>query len=684
MSYPHLFTPLQLGGTTLPNRILMGSMHLGLEEAPDGFERMAAFYAERARGGVALIVTGGISPNRAGRPVRHGAVLENEREVTQHRLITDAVHAEGGRILVQLLHFGRYAAHADLVAPSALQAPINPLTPRELSGDEVEATVEDYVRAARLALQAGYDGVEIMGSEGYLINEFTAARTNHRDDAWGGDAGRRRRFPVEIVRRTRAALGPDAVISYRLSVLDLVPDASTQDEVLALAREVEAAGASFLNSGIGWHESRVPTIAMAVPRGAFARATAAVKAAVSVPVVASNRINTPELAEQLLADGVADLVSLARPLLADPRFAAKAQAGRPERINTCVACNQACIDHALSGRLTSCLVNPRAAHETVLSVGPATASRRIAVVGAGPAGMAFAATAARRGHQVTLFEAADTIGGQLNLARRIPGKEEFAETLRYFAGELAETGVQLRLGRAVTADELADAGFDDVVLATGVTPRVPQIPGLDHPSVVGYLEVLTGAVEAGPRVAVIGAGGIGFDVAEFLTHRPSPGDGDGAADFFARWGVDPTFRSPGALATPAGVAPHRTLYLLQRKASKVGAGLGVTTGWIHRAALQAAGVEFLSGVQYLGIDDKGLRIAENGAERVLAVDTVVICAGQEPRRELVDALRARGIEPHLIGGADVAAELDAKRAIRQGTELAATIEAIRESGRVAS
>ncbi|MGK4579451.1 FAD-dependent oxidoreductase [Kitasatospora sp. HPMI-4] len=671
-AYPHLMSPLDLGFTTLPNRVLMGSMHVGLEEAPGGFERMGEFYAARVRGGVGLIVTGGIAPNEEGRPWSGGAKLTCEQEVAQHAVVTAAVHREGGRIAMQILHFGRYAHHPDLVAPSALQAPISPFTPRALTDEEVERTVEDFVRAAELARRAGYDGVEIMGSEGYLINEFIAAATNRREDRWGGSYENRMRFPVEIVRRVRERLGPDFIVIYRLSMLDLVPGGSTLDEVITLARAVEAAGATIINTGIGWHEARIPTIATSVPRGSFAWVTKKVMGAVRIPLVTSNRINTPETAERLLAEGHADMVALARPLLADPDFVAKAGRGRAETINTCIGCNQACLDHTFSGRITSCLVNPRACHETELVLGPTRLRKRIAVVGAGPAGLAFAVSAAERGHAVTLYEAADEIGGQLNVAREVPGKEEFDETLRYFRHRLAAEQVELRLGAAATAEALAAEGYDEIVLATGVTPRTPEIPGIDHPSVLGYLDVLRDKAEVGERVAIIGAGGIGFDVAAFLT---DPGDGaalDRAA-FHRQWGIDTEYRAPGGLGRPERTAAPRGVHLLQRSTGKVGAGLGKTTGWIHRTELRHRGVTMLSGVGYRRIDDAGLHITVDGREETIPVDTVVVCTGQEPRRELYDALLTHGVRPHLIGGADVAAELDAKRAIDQGTRLAAAL-----------
>ncbi|MFD6347669.1 FAD-dependent oxidoreductase [Streptomyces roseolus] len=668
--YPHLLSPLDLGFTTLPNRVIMGSMHVGLEETEHGFERMAAFYAERARGGAGLIVTGGIAPNEAGRPWDGGAKLTTGEEVAEHKLITDAVHAEGGRIAMQILHFGRYAYHPALVAPSAIQAPISPFVPNELTDAEVEQTVEDYARCAELAREAGYDGVEVMGSEGYLINEFIAAATNHRTDRWGGSYENRVRFPLEIVRRIRERVGADFIIVYRLSMLDLVPGGSTLEEVVRLAQEIEAAGATIINTGIGWHEARIPTIATSVPRGAYTWVTKKLMGSVSVPLVTSNRINTPEVAEEILADGRADLVSLARPFLADPAFVNKAAAGRAETINTCIGCNQACLDHTFNLKITSCLVNPRACHETELVLSPTRLAKRIAVVGAGPAGLACAVSAAERGHTVTLFDAASEIGGQLNVAKRVPGKEEFDETLRYFRVQLAEHGIDVRLDTHVSAADLD--GYDEVVVATGVTPRDPGIEGQDHPSVLSYLDVLRDGAPVGERVAVIGAGGIGFDVAEFLTDG-----GEGASQdpetYFRQWGVDTSYENRGGLRAPERNAPPRQVHLLQRKTTKVGAGLGKTTGWIHRTELKHRGVAMVAGVTYDRIDDEGLHLTVDGEPQVLPVDTVVLCSGQEPRRGLYEELVAAGRTAHLIGGADVAAELDAKRAIDQGTRLAATL-----------
>ncbi|MEV7110776.1 NADPH-dependent 2,4-dienoyl-CoA reductase [Streptomyces anulatus] len=668
--YPNLLSPLDLGFTTLPNRVLMGSMHIGLEEAERGFERMAAFYAERARGGVGLMVTGGIAPSERACSFPGGAKMTTEAEAEQHREITSAVHAAGGRIAMQILHFGRYAHHPDLVAPSALKAPISGFTPNALTDDQVEETIEEFVRAAGLARLAGYDGVEIMGSEGYLINEFIVSATNHRTDRWGGSYENRMRLPVEIVRRVRERVGDDFILIYRLSMLDLVPGGSTLEEVVTLAKEIEAAGATIINTGIGWHEARIPTIATSVPRGAFSWVTEKVRGAVSVPLVTSNRINTPEVAEEILASGRADMVSMARPFLADPEFVAKAAAGRADAINTCIGCNQACLDHIFSLKITSCLVNPRACHETELVLSPTRARKRVAVVGAGPAGLACSVTAAERGHAVTLFDTADEIGGQLNVARRVPGKEEFDETLRYFRTRLAELDVEVRL--STRADTGTLDGYDEIVLATGVEPRTPAIPGTDRPNVVSYLDVLRDGAPVGDRVAIVGAGGIGFDVAEFLTDGGDAASLD-ADTFFRQWGVDTSYAERGGLRAPERPRSPRTVHLVQRRTTKVGAGLGKTTGWIHRTELRHRGVEMIAGASYDLIDDEGLHLTVDGERRVLPVDTVVLCAGQEPRRELYEELRAGAVPVHLIGGADVAAELDAKRAIRQGTELAAAL-----------
>jgi len=667
-----MLAPLDLGFTTLPNRVLMGSMHVGLEEAKDGFNRMAVFYAERARGGVGLIVTGGIAPNDRGRPMPGGARMTTEEEAAKHRVVTQAVHDAGGKIAMQILHFGRYAYHPELVAPSALQAPINPFRPTPLSTEEVHQTLDDFVRCATLAQSAGYDGVEIMGSEGYLLNEFIAARTNHRDDEWGGSYENRIRFPVEIVRRTRERVGQNFIIIYRLSMLDLVEGGSTLEEVVQLAQAVEAAGATIINTGIGWHEARIPTIATKVPRGAFAWVTQKLMGKVGIPLVATNRINTPDVAEQLLADGFCDMVSMARPFLADPLFIQKAAQGKADEINTCIGCNQACLDHTFGGKITSCLVNPRACHETLLNIVPSATRGRIAVVGAGPAGLAFATTAAQRGFEVTLFDSASEIGGQFNIAKQVPGKEEFFETLRFFGRQIELTGVKLALNQRVTARELAAGGYAHVVLATGVSPRTPDIEGINHPKVVGYLDVLRDKCPVGKTVALIGAGGIGFDVAEYLLHSGTSPSQD-PAKFFAEWGVDTSYSTRGGLTPEHIEKSPRKVYLLQRKAKKVGDGLGKTTGWIHRTSLKNRQVEMLAGVTYRKIDDAGLHITVGDREMVIPADTVVVCAGQEPQRALQAELVAAGCAVHLIGGADVAAELDAKRAIKQGTELAVAL-----------
>ncbi|MGV0837962.1 oxidoreductase [Mycolicibacterium thermoresistibile] len=669
--FPHLFAPLPLGATTLPNRIVMGSMHIGLEDRPGQLPKLAQFYAERAAHGVGLIITGGFAPNRTGWLLPLAGKMTSAREADRHRVITDAVHDAGGRIALQLLHAGRYAYHPLSVSASAGKSPITPFPARALTGREVRRTIDDFVRAAQLAQRAGYDGVEIMGSEGYLINQFLAERTNRRADEWGGSPTNRRRFAVEIVRQVRAAVGADFLLIYRMSLLDLVPGGQSFADIKALAAAVEAAGATMINTGIGWHESRVPTIVTSVPRAAFAWATAALARHVTIPVIASNRINMPENAEEILARGDADLLSMARPFLADPEWVTKARQARSDEINTCIACNQACLDHSFQRKRATCLVNPRAGYETELRMLPTRRSRRIAVIGAGPAGLAAATTAADRGHTVDLFEAADVIGGQFQLARRIPGKEEFAETIRYFTRRIEVTGVKVHLNHRVDAAELLDAGYDDVVLATGVSPRIPDIPGIEGPNVHGYAEVITGQVAVGERVAVLGAGGIGVDVTALLTHcgpRPQP-----LADWLREWGVTDPADHPGGLTEAEPPAPAREVYLLQRKRSRIGAGLGKTTGWVHRATLRHRGVHQLTGVRYRRIDEDGLHLSVDGRDRVLTVDDIVVCAGQLSQRELHAELSAAGVSAHLIGGAQVAAELDAKRAIAEGTRLAARL-----------
>ncbi|MBD8807227.1 FAD-dependent oxidoreductase [Pseudomonas syringae] len=672
--YPHLLAPLDLGFTTLRNRSLMGSMHTGLEEKPGGFERMAAYFAERAQGGVGLMVTGGIAPNEEGGVYEGAAKLTTPEEALQHRVVTQAVHEAGGKICLQILHAGRYAYSRKQVAPSAIQAPINPFKPRELDEEGIEKQISDFVTCSTLAQSAGYDGVEIMGSEGYFINQFLAAHTNHRTDRWGGSYENRMRLAVEIVTRVREAVGPNFIIIFRLSMLDLVEGGSTWQEIVQLAKAVEQAGATIINTGIGWHEARIPTIATKVPRAAFSKVTAKLRGSVNIPLITTNRINTPEVAERILSEGDADMVSMARPFLADPEFVNKAAAGQAELINTCIGCNQACLDHTFCGKLTSCLVNPRACHETELNYLPTRQIKKIAVVGAGPAGLAAATVAAERGHQVTLFDSASEIGGQFNIAKRIPGKEEFSETLRYFTHKVQDTGIDLRLNTRVTAQDLLGAGFDDVILATGIAPRTPAIPGIDNPKVLSYLDVILQRKPVGRSVAVIGAGGIGFDVSEYLVHQGIATSLDREA-FWKEWGIDTTLEARGGVAgiKPEVHAPARQVFLLQRKSSKVGDGLGKTTGWIHRTGLKNKQVQMLNSVQYLKIDDAGLhiRIGEEGEEKLLPVDNIVICAGQDPLRELYDDLVAAKQSVHLIGGADVAAELDAKRAIDQGSRLAA-------------
>ncbi len=672
-AYPHLLKPLDLGFTTLKNRVLMGSMHVGLEEAPQGYERMAAFYAERAKGDVGLIVTGGISPNDAGLTFAHASKLDSIAEAEKHKVITQAVHDAGGKIAMQILHTGRYSYQPEIVAPSAIQAPINPIKPKALSSAEVQQTIDDFANCAKLAQYAGYDGVEIMGSEGYLINEFIAARTNHRDDEWGGSYENRIRFPIEIVKRTRDLVGENFIIIYRLSMLDLVEGGSSLEEVIQLAKAIEKAGATIINTGIGWHEARIPTIATKVPRAAFTWVTEKLKGQVSVPLITSNRINTPEMAEHVLASGHADMVSMARPMLADPEFVLKASEGRSDEINTCIGCNQACLDHIFSMKIATCLVNPRACYETELIFKETNAVKNIAVIGAGPAGLSFAVYAASRGHKVKIFDASNQIGGQFNIAKTIPGKEEFYETLRYFKRQIElQPNIELVLNHTATYEELSQADYDDIVVATGVTPRQLQFEGIDHPKVLSYIQVLKERVPVGKRVAIIGAGGIGFDTAEYLTHEGDSGSLN-PEKFYAEWGIDTSYEHVGGLKPAELEKSEREIYLLQRKSASVGAGLGKTTGWIHRTGLKHRDVKMIAGASYNKVDDQGLHITVDGQSRVLEVDNVVICAGQESYTAMFDQLKADGKNVHLIGGAKEAGELDAKRAIRQGAELAATL-----------
>jgi len=672
VSYPHLLAPLDLGFTTLRNRVLMGSMHTGLEDKAADFDKLAAYFGERAAGGVGLIVTGGMAPNLRGWLKPMSGTMSMPWHVARHRKVTQAVHAEGGKICMQILHAGRYSYHPFSVAPSAIKSPITPFSPRALSAGGVERTINAFVRSAKLARDAGYDGVEVMGSEGYLINQFLTTRTNARTDRWGGSAENRMRFPVEIVRRMREAVGPDFIIIYRLSMLDLVDNAQPWDDIVTLGRKIEAAGATIINTGIGWHEARVPTIVTSVPRGAFTWVTKRMKGNVGIPLVTTNRINMPDVAERILAQGDADMVSMARPLLADPQWVNKAKANQAASINTCIACNQACLDHVFKNRVASCLVNPRACHETELKILPTATKKRVAVVGAGPAGLAAATTLAERGHAVTLFDRASEIGGQFNMAKRIPGKEEFHEALRYFAHRLDATGVEQRLGTEASIDTLATGGFDTVLLATGVVPRALSIEGSTHPKVLSYIDVLHGDRPVGSKVAIIGAGGIGFDVAEFLTEA-APSPTTDVARWSKEWGVDMTMATPGGLMKASPEAPERQVWLLQRSEGRPGGRLNKTSGWVHRATLKNKKVQMFGGVSYERIDDEGLHVTMDGQKHVLPVDNVIVCAGQEPNRELHEGLVARGVDVRLIGGADVAAELDAKRAIDKATRLAAAL-----------
>jgi len=669
--FPKLFEPLDLGFTTLRNRVIMGSMHTGLEEHKDGIQRMADFFAERARGGVALIVTGGFGPNAVGATHPATNLIKNNEDALKHKPITDAVHKENSKICMQILHTGRYAFNPNSVAPSAVQAPINPFKPKELDEDGIEEQIQDIVQLAVYAQTGGYDGVEIMGSEGYFINQFLSKRTNHRDDRWGGEYENRMRLAIEVVRRTREAVGKDFIIIYRLSMLDLVEGGSTYDEVLQLGKAIEKAGATIINTGVGWHEARIPTIATKVPRAAFTWVTAKFRKELSIPLITSNRINTPEVAEEVLQRGDADMISMARPFLADPAFVEKAHEGKSDEINTCIGCNQACLDHVFSGKMTSCLVNPRACHESEIAINPTLEKKKLAVIGAGPAGLSFATTAAQRGHEVTLFDSANETGGQFNIAKQVPGKEEFFETIRYFNKQIELTGVNLQLNTRVSAADLDNGGFDEVILATGIVPRMPEIEGVDHPKVLNYLDVLKHKKEVGKKVAVIGAGGIGFDVSEYLSHE-GEATSQNIEAFMKEWGVDMTLQARGGIEGVSAETPKspREVYLLQRKTSKVGNKLGKTTGWIHRTGLKNKGVNMIPGCSYNKIDDQGIHITFGDKSEILDVDNVIICAGQDPLRELIDGLKT---PHHLIGGADVAAELDAKRAIDQGVRLAAQI-----------
>ncbi len=673
--FPNMLAPLDLGFTTLKNRVLMGSMHTGLEDRFYHIDKLAAYFAERARGGVGLIVTGGYSPNRRGELLPLGSRMENKVTALLHRRVTSQVHNEGGKICLQLLHSGRYGYTPYSVSPSGIKSPITPFKPSKMSHKQILATIDDYASSARLAQYAGYDGIEIMGSEGYLINQFLCERTNKRTDQWGGSAENRMRFPIETMRKVREAVGENFIIVYRMSLMDLVEGGQEWQDIAKLAKQIESAGATIINTGIGWHEARIPTIVTSVPRGAFSFATGKLKQLVSIPVCASNRINTPEMAENIISSGEADMISMARPLLADPYFVQKAENGKADEINTCIACNQACLDHTFKAKRCSCLVNPRACHETELRYLPTQNKKRIAVIGAGPAGMAASTVAAERGHDVTLFDADNKIGGQFNIAKQIPGKDDFNETMRYFGKMIEKRGVNLKLNHWVTAQELLEEAFDEVIVATGIVPRTPSIPGVDNEKVLSYLDVLNKQKPVGKKVAVIGAGGIGFDVCEYLVHSHSE---DERSQWYREWGIDISLENRSAMTEADILPPQREVFLLQRKTSSIGGGLGKTSGWVHRATLKMKNVEMIAGVNYDKIDDQGLHITVKGEPRLLAVDNIIICAGQEPRRDLANELEKlgandKGTKVHLIGGADVASELDAKRAIDQGSRLAAKL-----------
>jgi len=673
-TYPHLLAPLDLGFTTLRNRVIMGSMHTGLEDRFFNYSKLAAFYRERAKGGVGLIVTGGISPNRQGWLLPFGGTMNFIGDIFNHRKVTRAVHEEGGKILMQILHSGRYGYQPFVVSASSKKSPISKFKPKALTERGIEATIRDYARCAKLAKMAGYDGIEVMGSEGYLLNQFLCARTNLRQDSWGGSIENRMRLPVEIIKRIRKTVGDDFIIMYRHSLLDLVEGGNTWDEVLTVAHALEKAGVTILNTGIGWHEARVPTIVTSVPRAAFASVAGRLRREVKIPVVASNRINMPFEANDIIARGDADMVSMARPFLADAQFVQKAASGRADEINTCIGCNQACLDHTFSNKRASCLVNPRACHETELVYAPAAVKRKVAVVGAGPAGLSAATVAAECGHAVTLFDSSDSVGGQFKIAMQIPGKEEFSETIRYFRKKIDLTGVELRLGQRVTREELLAGGYDDVIVATGIKVRMPPIPGIDHPKVLSYIDVLQKKVPVGKRVAIIGAGGIGFDVGEYLLHNPAHPLPLSVKTWAGEWGVDLNATTSGGLVAPDAAEPVRQLFLMQRKTSKLGAGLGKTSGWVHRATLTRNGVVMLAGVTYNKIDDQGIHITVGGEERLIPVDHVVVCAGQDSLTELMPPEGTTGGPRfHKIGGAALAAELDAKRAIKEGAELAVSL-----------